>query len=443
MRLSWTLATVGLFIGSAYECNAQETTFMRDGLNFKERTHQNYKVDGAGTLTVDADLGSVRVDTWPNDEVDVEIEKRRTGISEDSARDAFEDLSVDVSQQENDIKIQLDRARNRRFDNVSVDIRIKMPESYSLDLKTSGGDVDVGDLRGDVRARTSGGDVNIGHISEALLQVHTSGGDVSVKGGGTETKVSTSGGDIEITGAQGPVNATTSGGDITIGSTTGGVTAKTSGGDITIEDAKDNVNVRTSGGDIRIGGTAGGVKGKTSGGDITIESVSGDVDVHTSGGDVRIDTSVGNVRAGTSGGDIEIEDARGSVKVNSSGGDIRIAGTSGGVTAQTSGGDIEAGLTATGSALEEDWLLQSSGGELNIRIPEDLSATIEAEIHLERSWFGRDQDYRIDSDFDLDEQDYERENRRTIRATGDINGGGNLIRLETSGGDIQIRKASS
>ncbi len=426
MRLLLILVSVGLLVASAYACSAQEVTFMRDGLSHVERTHQKYTVDGAGTLNVDADFGSVRVDSWPNSEVDVEIEKRRTGTSEDSARDAVRDVAVDIFQQENDVNIRIDRDRNYGFDNVSVDIQARVPESYSLDLKTSGGDIDIGDLRGDVLARTSGGDVNVGNVTEALIRVHTSGGDVNVKGGGTETKVSTSGGDIEIRDARGAVDATTSGGDITIGGTTGEVTAKTSGGDIEIDRANGSTEAITSGGDIRIGHATGEVTAKTSGGDITIERANGEVDVHTSGGDVTIDNAEGSLKAGTSGGDITISNA-----------------TGGGVTAITSGGDIEARLTATGSALEEDWSLKSSGGELTIRIPEDLPATVEAVIHLERSWFGRDREYRIDSDFNLDEQEDDSRNGRTIRATGDINGGGSRIRLETSGGDIRIREVSS
>ena len=421
------VVSVSLLVASAYACSAQEVTFMRDGMSHVERTHQKYMVDGTGTLNVDADFGSIRIESWPYDEVDVEIEKRRTGVSEDSARDDFNDVAVDISQRENDVDIQIDRKSRFGSERVSVDIQVRVPESYSLDLKTSGGDIDIGDLRGDVSARTSGGDVNVGTVTEALLRVHTSGGDVTVKGGGRETKVSTSGGDIEIRDARGTVDATTSGGDITIGGTAGEVTVRTSGGDIEIDRTEGNTEATTSGGDITIGHTTGDVKAKTSGGDITIERANGEVDVHTSGGDVTIDSAEGTLRAGTSGGDISISNAPGA-----------------GLTAKTSGGDIEARLSPTASALEEEWILKSSGGELTIRIPEDLSATVEAEIHHERSWFGSDRgDYRIDSDFDLDEEVDDGRDRRTIRATGDINGGGNRIRLETSGGDIRIRKVTS
>lgn len=444
MRLLLNLVGVSLLVASAYACGAQETTFMRDGFSFKERTHQKYTVDGAGTLTVDADFGSIRVESWSNDEVDVEIEKRRTGISEDSARDAFRDVAVDISQQENDVNVRIDRDRNYGFDNVSLDIRVRLSESYSLDLKTSGGDIDVGDLRGDVLARTSGGDVNVGNVTDAVIRVHTSGGDVTIKGGGRETKVSTSGGDIEIRDARGEVDVSTSGGDVTIGGAAGEVTAKTSGGDITVGSTDGEVTVRTSGGDIEIDQAGGNTEATTSGGDIRIGHTTGEVTAKTSGGDITIERANGAVDVHTSGGDVTIDSAEGSLKAGTSGGDIAIGNaTGGGVTATTSGGDIEARLRATVNALEEDWLLQSSGGELTIQIPEDLPATLEAEIHLERSWFGRDKEYRIDSDFDLEEQEEETRNRRTIRATGDINGGGNRIKLETSGGDIQIRKVSS
>lgn len=444
MRLILNLVGVGLLVASAYACSAQEVTFMRDGMGHVERTHQKYAVDGAGTLTVNTDFGSVQVESWSNDEVDVEVEKRRTGISGNSARDAFDEVSVDISQQENNVDIRIERDRRFGSNDVSVDIRVRVPETYSLDLKTSGGDIDVGDLRGDVLARTSGGDINVGNVTDAVIRVHTSGGDVHVKGGARETKVSTSGGDIEILDARGAVDASTSGGDVTIGDaagevsaktsggdikigrTDGEVTVRTSGGDIEIDQAGGNTEATTSGGDIRVGHTTGVVKAKTSGGDINVERADGDVDVHTSGGDVTIDSTDGSLKVGTSGGDITIGNAMG-----------------GGVVAKTSGGDIEAGLMASVRALEEDWLLQSSGGELTIRVPEGLPASLEAEIQIGSSWFGRDREYRIESDFDLDEQDDGGRNGRTIRATGDINGGGHLIRLKTSDGDIRIRKVSS
>ena len=444
MRLLLNLVGFGLLVASAYACGAQEVTFMREGMGHVERTHQNYAVDGAGTLTVDTDFGSVRVESGSSDEVDVEVVKRRTGISENSARDAFGDIEVDISRRENDVDIRIERDRRFGSNDVSVDIQVKVPESYSLDLKTSGGDIDVGDLRGDVVARTSGGDVNVGNVTGAVIRVHTSGGDVTVKGGARETKVATSGGDIKILDARGAVDASTSGGDVTIGNAAGEVSAKTSGGDITIGSTDGEVTVRTSGGDIEIDQAGGNTEATTSGGDIRIGHTTGEVKAKTSGGDISIERAGGEVDVHTSGGDVTIDSADGSLKVGTSGGDITIGNaTGGGVTAKTSGGDIEARMRASVSALEEDWLLQSSGGELAIQIPEDLPATLEAEIRLERSWFGREEEYRIDSDFDLDEQKEETGNRRTIRATGDINGGGNRIRLKTSSGDIRIRKGSS
>lgn len=111
-------------------------------------------------MAVDADFGSVRVESWSNDEVDVEIEKRRSGISEDSAREAFDDVAVDISQRDNDVDIRIDRKSRFGSDRVSVDIRVRVPESHSLDLKTSGGDIKISNATGGgVTAQTSGGDI--------------------------------------------------------------------------------------------------------------------------------------------------------------------------------------------------------------------------------------------------------------------------------------------
>ena len=48
---------------------------MRDGNEFVEKTERNYALDPEGTLTIDADYGSVRIESWRSDEVDILVEK--------------------------------------------------------------------------------------------------------------------------------------------------------------------------------------------------------------------------------------------------------------------------------------------------------------------------------------------------------------------------------
>ncbi len=306
MRSAWIVAIICVYFFAVEECGAQETTFKREGWNSMERIEQKFPVNPGGTLTIDADMGSIDIIAWTNNEVEVTLVKTLAGFSEDRAREAFEDVEVEISNQENDVRVQVEKKRRFGSNRVSVEMTVNVPESYNLDLKTSGGGVDISDLRGNVNARTSGGHVNIGHITEGRINAGTSGGNIRLSGGGTETELSTSGGDIEIGIAQGNVTATTSGGNIEIENAQGSVTATTSGGSIEIGPSEGDVNVRTSGGSIEIGASKGSVRAKTSGGNVKLGPTMGDIHARTSGGNIDIEEVLGTVDAKTHGGRVKI-----------------------------------------------------------------------------------------------------------------------------------------
>jgi hypothetical protein len=79
--------------------------------------------------------------------------------------------------------------------------------------------------------------------------------------------------------------------------------------------------------------------------------------------------------------------------------------------------------------------LETGGGDITLRIADDLPVTIEAELYVSKRYRG---DYRIYSDFPLVIRD---EDTREITAEGDLNGGGDPIRLYAEDGDIRILAA--
>jgi hypothetical protein len=108
--------------------------------------------------------------------------------------------------------------------------------SKTLEAKTAGGDIVIGDVGGEARVSTSGGDVNVGKVS------------------GRAT-LSTAGGDIDLKGASGKVSARTSGGDVKLQNITGSIDAKTSGGEVEAElipSGKGGSRLSSSGGDVRL-----------------------------------------------------------------------------------------------------------------------------------------------------------------------------------------------
>lgn len=264
---------------------------MVDGRGHVEQIEEKYAVEPGGTLTVDADLGSIRVEPWSRNEVDVFVEKRTRIVDEARARQELEEVEVDISQHRDGVRIEVDRPGWFKKTRVSVKMKVRVPETYNLDLKTSGGDIETGDLKGDINARTAGGNVDIGIVSEGVVTAGTAGGDIRVRGGGRETSVSTAGGNITVERADGGVTAKTAGGNIEIGDTDGDVDVKTAGGNIEIGRVQGNVTAGTVGGNIEIGPTLGDVDVKTVGGSIDIEDVGGKVNTSAFGGRVTVGSS--------------------------------------------------------------------------------------------------------------------------------------------------------
>lgn len=194
-----------------------------------------------------------------------------------------------------------------------VDFQITVPSSVSVELMTSGGGIEVGDLEGSVRAETNGGDIDLGSIG-GPISVSTSGGDIALDGHRAEARLSTSGGDIDVSDSRAPLHASTSGGDITIDSAWSRVHAKTSGGDVKAHlqaPLTDSISLETSGGEIVVTfprAAAFSLNASTSGGSIkskelSIQTKRGALgkrslegDVNGGGQAVRLETRGGNIR---------------------------------------------------------------------------------------------------------------------------------------------------
>jgi hypothetical protein len=185
-----------------------------------------------------------------------------------------------------------------------------------------------------------------------------------------------------------------------------------------------NVELKTSGGDVTVGDLMGRVLAKTSGGDITLGKISGDIRAGTSGGNVRLAEGLAGVKLGTSGGDIRVGRVVGPTDLETSGGDIDIKSVENTLEAATSGGDVSAGFSG---ALKGDCKLSTSGGRVRVSVDKSAGFDLDAAtsgggvdaagltITIEKGGAGRS------------------------RLAGKVNGGGPVLKLRSSGGDIDVR----
>lgn len=235
---------------------------------------KEFTVSAGGLLTVDSDMGSVEVETHRENKVKIRVLRDPDARSKEEAEEMLKNFDVSFSQSGNDVYVRGEflSERRRRWQNMSVEYRIMVPEKYDARLTTAGGSIEVGDLEGRVDAETAGGSMKFGRIK----------GPVN----GT-----TAGGSVRLQGCIGKADIRTAGGSITIGDVDGDVEARTAGGSIKIDRAKGTVDAETSGGSIRVEEVMGAINASTSGGSVTAyitEQPKSDCRLTTSAGGVIV-----------------------------------------------------------------------------------------------------------------------------------------------------------
>lgn len=178
-----------------------------------------------------------------------------------------------------------------------------------------------------------------------------------------------------------------------------------------------NINVNTSGGSIKLDEITGNLVGRTSGGSISLNNLGGTVDVRTSGGSISIAESGGSISARTSGGSITVKTTAGDMELRTSGGSINLDDITGKIDASTSGGSIRAKVLK----LDGDLSLRTSGGTVTASIP--------AGIGLDLDLSGNSVNVPL--------QNFTGETRRN-RVSGSMNGGGHKVTMRTSGGSVNL-----
>ena len=373
-----------------------------------QKVEKTFSVKSGGTFNLDSEHGSIEVESWNKQKVDVVVKKRARN------KERLAKFKVRFEQKGNDVFVD-GEAEGSGGNRVSVEYIIKVPKSYNLNMKTGGGSIQVDDINGNVKVDTSGGSISIGNVGGGNVTADTSGGSIRV-------------GDVD-----GNLMVDTSGGSIKIGKVKGTSKVETSGGSIVVEEGGADLSADTSGGSIKIGPVNGKVSVDTSGGSIHIGMAQGDVNADTSGGSIKVDGSMGKVKVDTSGGSIFVGSSGGPVLADTSGGSIKILQAKGSIEADTAGGKIEAEMVQTDNSVDTHVDLESAGGSITLYLPKNIEATVSAKLEITRS---ARRDYRIYSDFPLTIKGVDSDE---VTAKGKINGGGDRIRLETTNGDIHIK----
>ena len=340
---AWVASTLGAcLVALSFSADAAE-----------KRLDRTFSVAPGGRLTIDSDGTDLRVEGTGGNQVVVRI------LLSGSER-MLERMTLTADQSGNDVSVAAKHGNGKWTDwfggwNLDGKIEVQVPRDYNIDLRTSGGDIRVSQLKGNARGKTSGGDIQIVDV-QGPVEMQTSGGDVRAEQIEGATRLGTSGGDIDIVRLKGDLDAKTSGGYVHLDDVVGRVMARTSSGNVVARGVRGDSDLKTSGGDIRAT-IDGKITAHTSGGDVTAELVGANrgISVSSSGGDLTVrvpkDTK-GELNAATSGGSVRTELPITTTEL----GERKLTGTLNGggnpIHARTSGGSIKVLAAGGGEATQ-------------------------------------------------------------------------------------------
>ena len=259
---------ISFIISVAFTFTACGNIYLSSNDDHQLIKEKSFKILPGKNLYVDLSSGDVKITYWENEEVYVKIF---------GDEDAMEKMDFTLEGNDEEVKVigKMTSSISSWFSDIDLEIEIKVPSRFNLDVNTAGGDIKCGGITGTVELNTSGGDVWADKFSGFM-------------------NASTSGGDVFLFCKDAKINAETSGGDIKLEyeGENKGIDLSTSGGDIDIRLPKDftaKMELATSGGDVSCSLNMTSVK-KMSGSRLIGELNGGGeiLSAHTSGGDISV-----------------------------------------------------------------------------------------------------------------------------------------------------------
>ena len=198
------------------------------------------------------------------------------------------------------------------------------------------------------------------------------------------------------------VDAHTGSGNQEIEGVRGTVEASTGSGNLRITDIGDEVHAETGSGSIEVASTGRGLRASTGSGNIRGSRISGSVKLSTGSGEISVE-QVGE-------GDAQLETGSGSIEAS---------GVKGALRAETGSGNINVGGTPRGN-----WSVDTGSGGVTLRLDSESSCDLDAKASS-----GHVSIKQTLSQTEI-------VSRREIR--GKIRGGGPVVHVRTSSGNISI-----
>jgi DUF4097 and DUF4098 domain-containing protein YvlB len=298
----------------------------------------------------------------------------------------------------------------------SFDRTLKVSEPVSVDVRTGSGNIHV--RQGDSSSVVIHAEIRSGHggwggDSDAESRIHAIEQNPPIEQDGGTIRIGHTH-DSELyrnisisyeirTPAQTRLEASSGSGEVTATGIQLDVTGHTGSGSIRVEDTGGRVELAAGSGDVQLRNARGGARLSSGSGNVSGENVGGPVTASSGSGSVRLElTGAGDVEASSGSGNIVLRGAKGAVRAHTGSGNVEARGEQGG-----------------------DWHLRTGSGNVTVELPS--GAGFELDAHSGSGSIQTEREIAVQGTL----------SRRDIH--GRAGGGGPLLELHTSSGNIYLR----
>lgn len=375
-------------------CAAQQTSVQKEGSNWTRVSRGS--LASVRNLRISIEIGSVHVQGGSTQGINYVVHDLSYEGSEERARRQFENYKISAYVRGDTAWItgEWENGSPHRFNS---DVTVNVPRDLDLvKIETDCGQIVTTGISGRLEAESGSGMVHLDDIGGAV-NVETGGGTIDVGNVGADLTLQTGSGNIHI------------------GSAKGKVVAESGAGSLVLISGSDGASLETAGGSIHVEKCTGGVKAETGGGSINLGDISGEAQIENGGGTLRISSASGPVQIENGSGNIEIWGVP----------SAHVETGAGAITAKFISGSER-----------KDSELETGMGDITIYLAANVNLTVQANIEASNG-------HQILSDFPEIKVSSEggQWGPKQVSAEGDLNGGGPVLKVRTTMGNIYFRRA--
>lgn len=177
----------------------QSACFVVDGMERREEISKTFGLKSGAKIFVHNVNGSIVVDAWDQEKVEVHATKTTHGYDVRDAEENLKKLEVIFDSHDNELRVEARYPRMIRFSG-GVQFTLHVPRKVELDLQSTNGHVEAVDVQGQIRLGTTNGSLKAENVGGSLQGTTTNGKITATftKFSGEGIRLSTTNGSIQL-----------------------------------------------------------------------------------------------------------------------------------------------------------------------------------------------------------------------------------------------------